>query len=186
MERNVDFDTPVTKQELDAADKSDIVTLRTKWENCLYCGAKLESAHREKDTDVVIYSRSGSRMAKHKEMRCSDRKSCRKGHFYGYTVSDGKIVYDEDCLKNEYLLTSRQTAFQVEYLYENTLHVLFSASSFQSLANVYNAFHFATEETEKREEIWQERIADAFFLYSLIEISQRYGLPCNFDPKLTA
>ena len=69
-------------------------------------------------------------------------------------------------------------------MYDITLQILFSNASFQALAKIYNCLHFTKPMGKLREEIYQERITDAFFLYSLIEISQRYGLPTIFNPVI--
>ena len=137
----------------------------------------------EKGTDTfIIYTRLGTQIGEHHEYRCSNRKSCRKGHYYGYSVTNKQTNFDQDCLQKEYLVINRQIAFSVMYLYDITLQILFSNAPFQALAKIYNALHFTKPTGKSREEIFQERITDAFFLYSLIEISQRYGLSTLFNP----
>ena len=123
---------------------------------------------------------SSEHSSEHHEYRCTNRK----GHYYGYSVTDKQTNYDEDCLKNEYLVTSIQTAFSVMYLYDLTSQILLSNSFFQALAKIYNNLHFSKPTGKYREEMFQERITDAFFLYSLIEISQRYGLSTTFNPVI--
>ena len=181
---NIDKDA-ITSEELNAVISAPTFELKTSKTNCEYCQAPLEYIKREKGSETfVMYTRDGTKLGKHFEYRCTNRKSCRKGHYYGYSVSDKKLKYDQYCLSNEYLVTSRQTAFSTKYLYDITLQILFSNSSFQALAKIYNALHFTTSSGKAREEIFQERITDAFFLYSLLEISQRFGLPTTFHPIL--
>jgi hypothetical protein len=181
---NIDKDL-ITNEELSAAISAPTMELKTSRTKCVYCDAALEYIKRDKGGETfVIYTREGTKLGKHLEYRCTNRKSCRKGHYYGYSVSDKKLKYDQDCLANEYLVTSRQTAFSIMYLYDITLQILFSNSYFQALAKIYNALHFTTSSSKSREEIFQERITDAFFLFSLVEISQRYGLPTTFHPIL--
>ena len=188
--RSVDFDnniqTDITNEEINAVnDCFPIIVLKTKKTKCDYCKAPLECIKREKGVEkFIIYTRYGTQLGQHLEYRCTNRQNCRKGHYYGYSVTDKQTNYDRDCLQNEYLVTSRQTAFSVMYLYDITLQILFSNSSFQSLAKIYNNLHFSKPTGKYREEIFQERITDAFFLYSLLEISQRYGLPTIFNPVI--
>ena len=179
---NIDKDA-IKSEELNAVLSVPTIELKTSKVNCDYCQAPLEYIKRDKGSETfVIYTRDGTKLGKHLEYRCTNRKSCRKGHYYGYSVSDKKLKYDQDCLSNEYLVTSRQTAFSTKYLYDITLQILFSNSSFQALAKIYNALHFTTSSGKAREEIFQERITDAFFLYSLIEIVKDLVYPPLFSP----
>ena len=180
------FKSTITDEEKNAVNRMvAIVQLKTSKISCDYCSSPLEHIKRDKSAEAfVIYTRQGTQLGQHHEYRCTNRRSCRKGHYYGYSVTDKQTNYDEDCLENEYLVTSRQTAFSVMYLYDLTLQILFSNSSFQALAKIYNNLHFSKPTGKYREEIFQERITDAFFLYSLIEISQRYGLSTTFNPVI--
>ena len=181
----MDFDnnlkSVITEEEILAANKTNIIQLKTTRTRCEYCNAPLEYIKRDKRAEAfIIYTRYGTQLGKHHEHRCTNRRACRKGHYYGYSVTDKHTKYEKNCLENKYLVTSRQTAFSVMYLYDLTLQILFSNSSFQSLAKIYNNLHFSKPTGKYREEIFQERITDAFFLYSLLEISQRYGLSTTF------
>ena len=129
---------------------------------------------------LVIYSRTGTKRGVLVEKRCNNRTlPCRAGHYYGYVkTNEGKVI-DSDTLKHEYLVTSSQTAFSVDYLWDITLQILFNRASFEGLANVYNNFHFTNvplDTRQKRESVVCKRIAEAFYIYAYIEIGQRYNI----------
>ena len=70
-----------------------------------------------RETQMVVYTRSGTRRGVHIEKRCNNRSlPYHAGHYHGYVkTAEGKII-DTDVLKKEYLVTSNQTAFAVDYL----------------------------------------------------------------------
>ena len=53
--------------------------------------------------------------------------------------------------------------------------------SFSALSQVYNNYH-QTEGpgVDSRFKLWEERLSEAFFLYSLLEFSQRAGIQPEF------
>ena len=101
--------------------KTPRITLRSKFERCPVClVGQMVEVKREK-SEMLIYGRNGVRLAEHKEHRCSNQNTiqpCRVGAFYGYITFEGDKIYDTDCLKNEFLVTSNQTAFEISYLIE--------------------------------------------------------------------
>ena len=69
----------------------------------------------------VIYGRNGARTATHVESRCNFSNSnfeCGAGYFYGYMTYKGTKIMDDNALKNEVLVTSSQTGFDLDYLVE--------------------------------------------------------------------
>ena len=72
--------------------------------------------------EVTIYTRTGTKFAKHFHKECPNRW-CRKRFYYGFSVKNGVKVY-ESLIGKEYLVTSSETAFSVEYCYEITLQKL--------------------------------------------------------------
>ena len=96
-------------------------------------------------------------------------------------------IIDDNALRNEFLLTSSETAFEIEYLWDITLQILFSQSSFEGLGNIYNNLHFKnrpSKEKHRRESIFAKRITDAWFLFIYIELGQRYGIDLKISSKL--
>ena len=75
---------------------------------------------------IIVYTRDGTLLAEHKEKRCNNR-NCRVGAYYGYIViRGGDRIYLPNCLNNEFLVVSSQTAFHINYLLEvvTDLHLL--------------------------------------------------------------
>ena len=142
-----------------------------------------------RETNLVIYTRSGTSQGVHVEMRCNNRGEapCRAGHYYGYVKVGSEKHVDDDVLKNKYLITSSHTAFAVDYLWDITLQILFSHATFEGLANIFNNLHFSNlpfDIMRKRENIYSKRIAEAFFLYAFIEVGQRFDVAVTIPRTL--
>ena len=179
-----------SQQEIDienvCADASDI-RLESAASLCEVCkiGSVVPVG---RETQMVVYTRSGTRRGVHVEKRCNNRSlPCRAGHYHGYVkTAEGKII-DTDVLKNEYLVTSNQTAFAVDYLWDTALQILFNRATFEGLANVYNNFNYKNitpDIKQKRETVVCKRIAEGFYLYSYIEIGQRYNISMTIPQTL--
>ena len=89
------------------------------------------------------------------------------------------LYYDDTCLEQPYLITSRKTGFAVDLLFEWSLSILHHSSSFTSMAESYIDFHLGNVEDleiskETREALCEKRLSEGWFLYSLLEIKQRY------------
>ena len=65
-----------------------------------------------RETQLVIYDRHGTKKGCQVEMRCNNRSGdgCRSGHYFGYHKQGTAKILDQDILKQEYLVTSQQTA----------------------------------------------------------------------------
>ena len=177
--------------EKDLISGSEEVVLKSNFESCKCCKyGRLVERQKEKAPDsLVIYTRNGSFKGYHQEKRCNNQSlPCRAGHFYGYVVTPkGEKQLDEHILSNEYLVTSQQTAFSIDYLWDITLQILFSQASFESLANIYNNLFFSnctTDTMNRREEVVRKRIAEAWFYYAYIEMGQRYGIEMKIEENL--
>ena len=172
--------------ESHGAANLDII-LETNAKKCKVCktGDVVRCSAKSEDT-FMIYTRDGTVKAKHIESRCNNRHlPCRAGHYYGYVSlgekanSDKPKCYDKHAFNNEYLVTSSQTAFSVSYLWDCLLQIVFSNASFESLAKIYNNLHLVNLPMDvmlRRVEINRKRIAEAVFLFSYLELGQRYGL----------
>ena len=112
---------------------------------------------------------------------CNSRSlPCRAGHVYGYITYGQSKCYEKFALKNDYIVTSSQTAFAVDYLYDCTLQILHSNASFESLAKIYNDLHFdnlPTDVMDRRIESQSKRLSEAFSTFKFLELGQRYGIP---------
>ena len=77
-------------------------------------------------------------------------------------------------------MTSCQTAFSVEYLYDCILQILYSNASFESLSKIYGDLHFTNIPTDVmpgRVEAHRKRLSEAIFTYTFLEVGQRYSIP---------
>ena len=141
-----------------------------------------------REASMVIYTRNGTVTAKHEEKRCNNRTlPCRAGHYYGYTRTGQTKVLDQDVLRGEFLVTSSQTAFSIDYLWDLTLQILFSRATFEGLGNIYNNLHFTHlpfDTLQKRENIISKRIAEAFYMYAYVELGQRYDIQMTIPSTL--
>ena len=141
-----------------------------------------------RESHLVLYTRTGTKKGVHIEKRCNNRTTqCRAGHYYGYIKSGATKVIDEDTLKREYLVTSNQTAFSVDYLWDITLQILFHRATFDGLGQVFNNLHFTNlphDTLQRRENVFSKRIAEAFYLYAYIELGQRYDLEMSIPRSL--
>ena len=74
--------------------------LKSEVKKCVLCkvGKVSTVARSESKADVVIYGRSGMRLAKHLESRCMAR-SCRAGYYHNYMTFKGHTVYEDTALK---------------------------------------------------------------------------------------
>ena len=171
-----------TKEDLEletvSVEPSDIC-LSSSAQKCQVCktGTVVKVGRK---TDLIIYTRSGTLRGIHEERRCNNRTlPCRAGHFHGYVKSDQTKVLDDNILQNKYLITSNQTAFAIDYLWDITLQILFMRATFEGLGNVYNNLHYTNLPLDtllKRESLVRKRIAEAFYLFAFIELGQRYDI----------
>ena len=175
------------------ADKPEArkqVVLKTNAEKCKVCkigDVKIEKNSRKQDENFIIYTRNGTLVASHQTYRCNNFSlPCRAGHYYGYvSVIDSKTnetskCYEKFALKNEFLVTSSQTAFEVFYLYDCILQILHSNASFESLSKVYSDLHFTNnslDDMHKRVEAHKKRLSEAILTYLYLELGQRYEIP---------
>ena len=139
-----------------------------------------------KQTPMIVYGREGVRILPHQYMRCNhrvgtgDRKvSCRAGHSLGFATSKGIRIYDDDALRNQFLIVSNQTAFTIDYLLEVVGQVSISSGKFEAMAKQYNRFHLMKlpfDVMDRRVEMNTDLLNDAYFLFCYLEIAQRYEI----------
>ena len=185
MANIAELDIESIEEEMSAMSlsKTPRITLRSKFERCPVClVGQMVEVKREK-SEMLIYGRNGVRLAEHKEHRCSNQNTiqpCRVGAFYGYITFEGDKIYDTDCLKNEFLVTSNQTAFEISYLIEVVADIYLLQGCFESIAKKYNRLnnrHLPSATQERRMEIYRKTLTSGFFLFAFLEYGQRYGVP---------
>ena len=85
-------------------------------ETCVVCGiGRVVPEKREKQT-LTIYERKGQRAVKSTNYRCNNQNKaapCRAGLYPGYITAFGHIIFDDDALQREMLVTSDQTGLDI-------------------------------------------------------------------------
>ena len=158
-------------------------TLQTSVKKCVICksGDVIEKSRPAKE-GFVIYGRNGARQAVHKEKRCNFRNynfECGAGYYYGYLTYNGMKMVSDNALKNPVLITSSQTAFDMDYLVEFVSRVQISSTTFEGAAKEFNRFHnlnLPYDVTGMRIELNRQRIAEAYYFYTYLEYGQRYKI----------
>ena len=88
------------------------------------CGARIVESGRQ--AALTLYTRNGVFLnAVHHEKRC---RSCNRGYFYSFYTHGKYLYYDNACLEQPFLITSRRNCFAVELLYEWSLSILHYSS----------------------------------------------------------
>ena len=96
------------------------------------CGCALKESGR--NAIITLYTRHGVVLnGAHYEKRC---RSCGRGYFYSFHTHGRYLHYDDTCLEQPYLMTSRKTGFAIDLLYEWSLSILHHSSRYKSFDNV--------------------------------------------------
>lgn len=118
---------------------------------CRVCGRNLLVCDDAKDVIVYHMTRGtyiGSRFTK----KCS---KCKIQEHYGFYKHDSKRMFDDDCLTNEFLLTSEDTAIDMQLLKYLDQEVVQGACPFLLKAKVYNSVHGYSEgRTEEDKDVF--------------------------------
>ena len=146
---------------------------------CDECGGNLSISDNH-PAEVTVYTRVGTQFRQHFTKVCPNRW-CRKKFLCGYTIKNDEKIYAKLNHTSKHLVTSNETAFTVDYLYEVTLHFLHSNATFMGLADIYNQFHNFSRQNITRNNLCHKRLASGFFLYGFLEMSSRYQI----YPKLS-
>ncbi len=106
-------------------------------ENCRLCDRKLATLPNGKE--VVIYHLTrGTYLGTRFTKQC---RKCKVQEHYRYFNHDGKRLFDEDCLVKEFLLSTEDTAIDINLLRYLDEEIVHGALPFQVKANVYNSVH---------------------------------------------
>ena len=137
-------------------------------------------------TSMIVYGRDGVSILPHQYLRCNyrvgtgERKvECRAGHSHCFATYKGMRIYEDDALKNDVLIVSKQTGFTIDFLLETVGQVDISSGKFEAMAKQYNRFHLRRlpfDVMDRRVEMNPDALNNAYFLFCYIEIGQRYGI----------
>ena len=82
------------------------------------------------------------------------------------------MFFYEDCLEEEYLVTSGQTAFVINLLWEYTTQMIVNKCAFEGLAASYNLFHYGRlNQDESRKEVEARRFRGSDYMFNKIGLS---------------
>ena len=130
-------------------------------EICRFCGGNLATMASGKEVIVYHLTRGtylGSRFAKH----C---RKCKVQEHYGFYNHNGKRIFDKDCLEKEFLLSTEETAIDINLLRYLDKEIVHGALPFQVKAKVYNSVHGYSnrkvEEVDCNEHDTDDRPSDA-------------------------
>ena len=168
-----------TKKESDN-DEEELPLLQSQYTHCID-HPNQELTIEKNAQPTFLYTRDGPVKTRQITKKC---KQCKTKYFHGYKYVDRTRVYDTDVLTHSNIVTGSHTSFSTKQLHEWCLLILRGNVSFSALSEVYNDFH-KTEGpgVDSRYKLWEERVSEAFFLYSLLEFSQRAGIQPQFKFK---
>ena len=145
--------------------------------DCDDCGVSLVPSDNP-PAEITVYTRQGTKFSQHFTKVCPNRW-CRKKFMHGFAIKNDEKFYDAFSENTKFLVTSSETAFSVDYLYEVSLHFLHANATFMALTDVYNQFHNFSRQDLVRKDLCHKRLASGFFLYSLLEMCSRYQICPN-------
>ena len=120
---------------------SDEIILESKEVSCLKCGANISKHTRS--SPILIYTETGPKLGTSIDKRCSNQ-DCKSGFFLGYYTpgkSDEIKIYQENALKEEYLISTSDTAFATSLLHDWVLNMKCGHQAFNTMAQIYNLKH---------------------------------------------
>lgn len=119
------------------------VLLLSDRESCVLCGSKL-LIRTDKSSSVTIYDDAlGTLPATHFHKYCS-RRLCTCTQFYGYYTSSDSLIYNEDCTKLNYFMSTRETAITTSLLKRLDAEIVIGQLSYKQRAEIYNTVHYST------------------------------------------
>lgn len=109
----------------------------SKRQDCRLCGRKLTTLPNGKEI-VVYHQTRGTYLGTRFTKQC---RKCKVQEHYGFFNHAGKRVFNEDCLANEFILSTEDTAIDISLLRYLDEEIVHGALPFQVKANVYNSVH---------------------------------------------
>lgn len=147
---------------------------------CVCKSGKIVFENRGKDT-ITVYGRNGVRQVHHNVYRCNNRhgEGCRVGYYHGYISYQGHRIYENDAIEQEVLVTTHQSAFDVEYLVEVKYRVQIGHTAYEAESKIFNRFHNRTlisDTLQKRVDLDPRRLIHACKMFNHLEFGSRYGI----------
>ena len=150
-----------------ALSKEPPIILKTSFQKCPVCLIGTIVNTQEKST-LLIYGSFGVKVAEHQVHRCSNRNKlnpCRIGAFYMVISQSMGRRYTPECLKNEFLVVSNQTAFERDHLIEVVADIYLLQGCFENISKKFNRLknrQLPTATRERRMELYRKTLTNAF------------------------
>ena len=150
-----------------ALSKEPPIILKTSFQKCPVCLIGTIVNTQEKST-LLIYGSFGVKVAEHQVHQCSNRNKlnpCRIGAFYMVISQSMGRRYTLECLKNEFLVVSNQTAFERDYLIEVVADIYLLQGCFENISKKFNRLknrQLPTATRERRTELYRKTLTNAF------------------------
>lgn len=103
-------------------------------QSCRKCTKSL-TLDKKEHLIVIYHSERGTYLGNRLTKNC---RRCKIYEHYGYWTQGGKKYFDADCLKNDYLLSTEDTAFQVSLLRQCENLLIVGAVAFSTFTRSYN------------------------------------------------
>lgn len=114
--------------------------------SCLLCGCELQ-LRKDRHAPVVLYDINlGTIPGAHFHKFCTNR-TCSLTQYYGYYRTQGKAIFNQDWAALPYFLSSSETGFSLELLWQLDANILIGQMSFKQQADIYNYVHKYSLET---------------------------------------
>ena len=164
------------------------IILESKVESCLKCGANISSHQRS--SQILIYTETGPKLGRSIDKRCSNQE-CKSGFFLGYYTpknQDDIKIYQENALKEEYIISTSDTAFATSLLYDGVLAMKCGNNAFKSTAHRYNLKHEYNISNSgvqlARAKLSDKCFANGIWRYALLDIERRYGVEIEHNKSI--
>lgn len=108
--------------------------LISPYNNCRFCAAPL-TMEKKHHVIVVYHLKYGITLGSRVKKFC---RVCKIYEHYGYYTQDGKKHYDENALNQDYLLSSDETAFDMDILKDLSSLLVVGALPFSTYAAAFN------------------------------------------------
>ena len=115
--------------------------------HCPKCQSQLYLRPDRSVTTTIYDHQLGTIPGQHYTKYCR-QLGCHYNQHYGYHTNEesGNVVYDFDCFKLPYFMSSRETAFSFEILKHFDLDCLIGQVSYKQAADIYNYYqHYEME-----------------------------------------
>lgn len=122
--------------------------LASKRNTCRICNEAL-SVDMRSHVVVIYHAQRGTYLGSRLTKFC---RGCKLHEHYGYWTLNGQRHFDENCLENEFLLSSEDTAFDMSLIRQCGNFLVVGAVPFSTFAKTYNRqFGYSVEANEDSE-----------------------------------